>query len=71
MLKLVVKKNMAASKTMFLDSLLFCSIFLGFSILLVTSNHMSCQESIYLTHLPWHCNDIRYQNNILLYNVYY
>ena len=36
----------------------------GFSILLVTT---SSQGAIYLRHLPWHDNDIWYQNNIVYY----
>ena len=46
--------NISASKPMFLDSVLLSSIFLGV---------MSSQGAIYIRHLPWHYNDIWYQNN--------
>ena len=31
-----------------------------------TSNHRSSQGAIYQRHLPWHYNDIRHQNDIVL-----
>ena len=55
--------KMLDSKPVFLDSVLFSSIFLAFSI--ITSNHMSSQEALHLRHPPLHHNDIRYQNNMV------
>ena len=53
--------NMSAQKPMFLDSRLFSSIFLG-SVL--ASNHTLLMGAIYLRLLPWHYDDIQYQNDI-------
>ena len=57
---------MSASKPMFLNSLLF-----SFWVQYFTNNHMSPQGAIYLKHLPWHYNDLRYQNNITTRATYY